>query len=173
MLAGGLAAASLLCVGIAYADTKDHAAQASIHYSDVSWTADYKDIAVVARSTQHIYVAEVVSSQTVHNLFGDGSEDEPATVYKLRVTKVLKGTVGREITVAQYGGQARNSTDVWLVQGDSLLQPGRQYLIASTFSSSLGLDVVLNTYGHTDLTAAGAQAQQKVTDMAAAVAATR
>lgn len=148
-----------------------------INYAHASWTADFGDQATVAKAMPHIYVATVDSVKTVYDLYAGDPDGHPATVYELSITEVLKGddvTVGSTISLAQYGGLERGSQSITLIEGDSLLEAGRRYMLASGYDGTLGVEILLNTYGHTDLTEQSTeQGRTTVSQMKATVKATR
>jgi hypothetical protein len=55
----------------------------------------------------------------------------PTSSFSVRVDDVIKGDVGKTVTVTQEGGLNRKENTIYKLKGDDLLRVGKQYFFAT------------------------------------------
>ncbi len=71
----------------------------------------------------------------------------PQTRFRIEVLESFKGNLGGEMIVNQPGGYRRQSNELVLSYGDSLLEPGAIYLIAVQRDNNTGLPSLIPVVG--------------------------
>ncbi|SEN29282.1 hypothetical protein [Lihuaxuella thermophila] len=112
--------------------------QKSVH---VNLVTDLSDQRKLAGLSHHIFVGKVISQAGTKSL---GSL--PETQFKVQVLQNIKGNLSGTIVVNQQGGYAPGSQLV-LVEGDPLLQPGKTYLFATRYLKQENWHTVIPNYG--------------------------
>src|SRR5262249_51630934 len=96
------------------------------------------DLTGLASKAERIVVVRVVSRTGGRDPVG-----LPATVYRLRVERVLKGSAGRRLVIKQLGvpepvPDAATGVVTFPVDGMPVYEPGRRYLLFLNGTSSIG-----------------------------------
>ena len=115
-----------------------------------SWSFDHKDIRKVVGASTHIFVGRVVAVVGNKGIptSGPGNEFIPRTQFSVEVLENIKGDLSGTVTVNQMGGSDVSGTVV-VMKGDTLLEVGETYLLATWHSSDDGWhSIVAEGYGN-------------------------
>jgi hypothetical protein len=93
----------------------------------------------------------------------------PQTRFRTEVLESFKGDLSGDVIVNQHGGYHRRLNELVLVFGDSLLEPGRSYLIATTGDTDSGLHVLIPVHGDVPIDTAQQREQVSIRFRTAAV----
>jgi hypothetical protein len=100
----------------------------TVTYTDALWAADFKDNRVLMGAADNVFVAKVMKEvKTIDN------QGNVETQFEVEVTDNIKGKFPQKTIVSQYGGitEINNQKTMVLFEGDSLLEVGKTYLLAS------------------------------------------
>jgi hypothetical protein len=88
----------------------------------------------------NVFVGQVVEEAGSEGapLTGPGERAVPRTQFSVEVLKNVKGDAEGTVTVSQTGGYDEEEGREVLVEGDSLLQPGKKYLFATSYDREEG-----------------------------------
>lgn len=125
------------------------AAEPERHTIHGSYGFDVTDPPTLAGHADNIVLGRALDAV---NVTRGGDNGPPQTQFSVKVMRTLKGSAEGTVTVTQLGGRLGN--DVWVPAEQSLLKPGRTYLLVTT--------------GHGDelILLAGPIAEQQVNDAA-------
>ena len=115
-----------------------------------SWSFDHEDIRKVVGASNHIFVGRVVAVVGRKGIptSGPGNEFIPQTQFSVEVLENIKGELSGTVTVNQMGGTDASGAVV-VVEGDTLLEVGKTYLLATWHSSDDGwYSIVAEGYGN-------------------------
>ena len=114
------------------------------------WSFDQTDIRKVVGVSSHIFVGRVVAVVGNEGVptSGPGNNSIPQTQFSVEVLENIKGELTGTVTVNQMGGV----NDVGIIvklEGDTLLEVGRTYLLATWYNSDSGwYSIVAEGYGN-------------------------
>ena len=114
------------------------------------WSFDHTDIRKVVGGSSHIFVGRVLAVVGHEGIptSGPGNVSIPRTQFSVEVLENIKGKLTGTVTVNQMGGV----NDVGIIvelEGDTLLEVGRTYLLATWHSSDDGWhSIVAEGYGN-------------------------
>jgi hypothetical protein len=89
-----------------------------------------------------------------------GQIEEPIveTQFSVRVISAIKGSLSGVATVNQQGGLFRGRREAIVLEGDTLLQPGKRYLFATRTNPETGWHTLVPQYGDIEVRGAAEQA---------------
>ena len=114
------------------------------------WSFDHTDIRKVVGGSSHIFVGRVLAVVGHEGIptSGPGNVSIPRTQFSVEVLENIKGELTGTVTVNQMGGV----NDVGIIvklEGDTLLEVGRTYLLATWYNSDSGwYSIVAEGYGN-------------------------
>ena len=113
-----------------------------------SWSFDQSDIRKVVGVSSHIFVGRVVAEVGNEGIPTSGGDTVPRTQFSVEVLENVKGELSGTVTVNQMGGADDGGINVAL-EGDTLLEVGRTYLLATWYSSDDNwYSIVAEGYGN-------------------------
>lgn len=105
-------------------------------------SADLSDAGRLADFADDVFVGRVLAK------VGQRDGSLPQTQFRIEVMESFKGDLGGKVIVNQPGGYRRQPNELVLSYGDSLLEPGRTYLIATQRDKSTGLPSLIPVHGN-------------------------
>jgi hypothetical protein len=103
--------------------------------------AGLSDVNALVGFADDVFVGRVLTK------VGQRDGSLPQTRFRIEVMESFKGNLGGEVIVNQPGGYRRDSNELVLSYGDSLLEPGAIYLIAVQRDDSTGLPSLIPALG--------------------------
>jgi len=124
-------------------------------HSDVDLPAPFDNPRVLVDYVDTVFFGTVVAK------VGSQALDPhlPETQFRIRVTDVLKGSLGSEVVVNQLGGVRTDTDELVLIEGDPLLTVGKTYFFASRTHPNGSWQTVVNEYGDLPMPDARTQAR--------------
>jgi hypothetical protein len=104
-------------------------------------TAGLADPVALVGVAGAVFVGRVVAK------VGQRDGPVPQTRFRVRVLQSITGELAGDVVVSQRGGYRRHANELVLTDGDSLLEPGRDYLIATDAPAGSGPPHVIPVYG--------------------------
>jgi hypothetical protein len=107
---------------------------------EVRYAFDGMDPRELVGFATNVFVGQVVEETGSEgaSLSGPGERAVPRTQFSVEVLKNVKGDVEGTVTVSQTGGYDEEEGREVRVEGDSLLQPGKKYLFATSYNPEEG-----------------------------------
>ena len=107
---------------------------------EVRYAFDAMDPRELVSFATNVFVGQVVEEAGSEGaqLSGPGERAVSRTQFSVEVLKNVKGDAEDTVTVSQTGGYDEEEGHEVLVEGDSLLQPGKKYLFATSYNSDEG-----------------------------------
>jgi hypothetical protein len=112
---------------------------------EVRYAFDAMDPRELVGFATNVFVGQVVEETGSEGapLSGPGERAVPRTQFSVEVLKNVKGDAEGTVTVSQTGGYDEEEGREVLVEGDSLLQPGKMYLFSTSYNPEEGWYVVV------------------------------
>lgn len=130
----------------------------SMRYTEASSAFDVSNDRVLAGWADNVFSGKVTAKlgqETVSE-----TSDYPLTLWSVEVISNIKGNLTGTVTVAQQGGYLKDSNTLMLMEDDTLLAPGQEYLFVSR--SRQGKHWLVPVYGDTPLPEASFQENKNV-----------
>lgn len=150
------ALAALIATGVvAYVITSSSAAgtdDATNDYMTIhgAWAFDVTDKRLLVGFSDDVFVGRVikqVGSQGAPSL-GEGTSLLPQTQFKVSVKDAIKGDLNGTVIVNQSGGTDAETGELYLVDGNPLLEPKQTYLFSTKYSPENDWhEIVVEGYG--------------------------
>jgi hypothetical protein len=134
-------------------DRRDASAKGSTH-TEVAYAFDAADKRELVAFSNNVFVGRVLRRTAAVRMRTSASSVEvPQTRFAVHVVKNIKGRLRGTVTVAQYGGpieavvvrdgrrRVERDVDVW--EGDPLLKPGEQVLLATRRDPARGTHTIV------------------------------
>lgn len=117
----------------------------SVKRMQASHAFDVGDDQILAGWADNVFIAKVVAKQGQEKM-SDVSE-MPLTLWNAEVVENFKGDLSGTVTLAQQGGYLEGTNSLHLMEGDTLLEPGHEYLFVSRHSKPEGRHWIVPHYG--------------------------
>ena len=146
--------ASLIATGLLVMQTNEYKSGSENIYSQADFM-DVSDDRVLVGAAHNVFIGKVVAQtgskpNTPPVEAGDVLGFSPQTQVSVEVLENIKGNLNGTITVSQYGGYEEKSdvSQLVLIEGDKLLEPGKTYLFATRFNDIDGWHtIIVPNYG--------------------------
>ena len=123
--------ASLISTGFLVTQINVHESGSKINYVYADLTINATDDRELVGFADNVFIGKVIA-QT-----GNETDDFPQTQFSVKVLENIKGNLDGTVTVNQFGGYeyANGEKYLSLMEGDTLLNPGKKYLFATKGSA--------------------------------------
>ena len=123
--------ASLIGTGLFVTQTIGHESGNEINYLYADLSINATDDRELVGFADNVFIGKVIA-QT-----GNETDDFPQTQFSVKVLENIKGNLDGTVTVNQFGGYeyANGEKYLSLMEGDTLLKPGKKYLFATQGSA--------------------------------------
>ena len=146
--------ASLIATGLLVMQTNEYKSGSENIYTQADFM-DVSDDRVLVGAAHNVFIGKVVAQtgskpNTPPVEAGDVLGFSPQTQVSVEVLENIKGNLNGTITVSQYGGYEEKSdvSQLVLIEGDKLLEPGKTYLFATRFNDIDGWHtIIVPNYG--------------------------
>ena len=146
--------ASLIATGLLVMQTNEYKSGSENIYTQADFM-DVSDDRMLVGAAHNVFIGKVVAQtgskpNTPPVEAGDVLGFSPQTQVSVEVLENIKGNLNGTITVSQYGGYEEKSdvSQLVLIEGDKLLEPGKTYLFATRFNDIDGWHtIIVPNYG--------------------------
>ncbi|MGM7723723.1 hypothetical protein [Metabacillus sp. Hm71] len=107
---------------------------------DVGYEVDVSDPRKLVGYADHVFIGKVIEQAGTKKISGF-----PETQFNVKVLETIKGDLNGTIIVNQNGGYDGNQLTV--INGDSLIKPGKTYLFATKYLESENWHTLVPAYG--------------------------
>jgi uncharacterized protein with beta-barrel porin domain len=118
----------------------NHPSETEIKNMETGYAVDVSDTRKLVGYAEHVFVGKVIKQAGTKKISG-----YPETQFEVQVLQTIKGDLDKTITVNQSGGYEGNELTV--VNGDSLITPGKTYLFATKYLESENWHTLVPKYG--------------------------
>jgi hypothetical protein len=112
-------------------------------HAEASYVTDVSDPRKLIGLADNAFIGTVKSSGKTHYI---GSTKIPSTLYSVEIDENIKGKLFGLVTINQDGGVTEDNNKI-LLNGDELLEAGRQYLFATRKDASGRWNTLIPIYG--------------------------
>ncbi|MFO7296390.1 MAG: hypothetical protein C0P72_010255 [Clostridia bacterium] len=107
-----------------------------------TFVTDFKDPRKLVGYSDNVFVGRVIEQTGVIERAGT-----PETQFKVEVLENIKGKLEGTVIVNQQGGYDRETGRLYLMEGDTLLQPGKMYLFATGYDKEYNFHTLVPVFG--------------------------
>ncbi len=151
--------AGLIGTGFWVMQTNGYKGGSEISYVQVDFVVDVTDDRALVGAADNVFIGRVIAqtgnkANTPPLDAGDTPGFSPQTQFSVEVLENIKGNLNGTITVSQYGGYEEKDgvTQLVLMKGDKLLEPGKTYLFAAGFNDIDKWYTIVPVYGDIPIT---------------------